>query len=71
MASIMSEPAVLFYVELLLDTIKQHPVLYDKTNPRYKEAEYKDPFYRALARLAEPTTVVGVMSSSAPSASLE
>ncbi|KAH7936347.1 hypothetical protein HPB52_021553 [Rhipicephalus sanguineus] len=32
MATIMSEPAVVFSVELLLDTIKQHPVLYEKRN---------------------------------------
>lgn len=50
MASIMSEPAVLFSVELLLDTIKQHPMLYDKTNPRYKEAEYKKEIWKQIAQ---------------------
>ncbi|KAH6926408.1 hypothetical protein HPB50_018115 [Hyalomma asiaticum] len=48
-ASIMSEPAVLFSVELLLDTIKQHLVLY-KTNPRYKEAEYKKEIWKKIAQ---------------------
>ncbi|KAH6931763.1 hypothetical protein HPB50_000356 [Hyalomma asiaticum] len=56
-ASIMSEPAVLFSVELLLDTIKQHLVLY-KTNPRYKEAEYKKEIWKKIAQ------DLGVTSSS-------
>ncbi|KAH6933281.1 hypothetical protein HPB50_013935 [Hyalomma asiaticum] len=36
--------------KLLLDTIKQHPVLYDKTNPRYKEAEYKKEIWKKIAQ---------------------
>ncbi|KAH7955455.1 hypothetical protein HPB52_000905 [Rhipicephalus sanguineus] len=50
MAPIMSEPVVAFSVELLLDTIKQHPVLYDKTNPRYKEAECKEEIWKKIAQ---------------------
>ncbi|KAH7986274.1 hypothetical protein HPB52_025090 [Rhipicephalus sanguineus] len=34
MASIMSEPALVVSVQLLMHIIKQHPVLYDKTNQR-------------------------------------
>ncbi|KAH6936790.1 hypothetical protein HPB50_022305 [Hyalomma asiaticum] len=40
MAAIMSEQPA-FSAELLTDTIKQHPVLSDKSHPRYKEVEFK------------------------------
>ncbi|KAH7939308.1 hypothetical protein HPB52_010580 [Rhipicephalus sanguineus] len=47
----MSEPAVVISVELLLlDTINHHPVLYDKTNPRYKEAECKKEIWKTITQ---------------------
>ncbi|KAH7953128.1 hypothetical protein HPB49_004987 [Dermacentor silvarum] len=49
MAFSMSEPVV-FSVELLLDTIKQYPVLYDKCSPRYKEADYKKELWKKIVQ---------------------
>ncbi|XP_075547604.1 uncharacterized protein LOC142582076 [Dermacentor variabilis] len=49
MASTMSEPTV-FSVELLLDIIKQYPVLYDKSHPRYKEADYKKEIWKKISQ---------------------
>lgn len=49
MASIMSEQTAVFCAELLLDAIKQYPVLYDKSLPRYKEVEYKKELWMKIA----------------------
>lgn len=49
MAFTMSEPAV-FSVELLLDTIKQYLLLYDKCNPRYKEADCKKELWKKIVQ---------------------
>ncbi|XP_070389467.1 transcription factor Adf-1-like [Dermacentor albipictus] len=45
----MSEPTV-FSAELLLDIIKQYPVLYDKSHPTYKEAEYKKEIWKKISQ---------------------
>nr|XP_054926292.1 uncharacterized protein LOC126530461 [Dermacentor andersoni] len=49
MASTMSESTV-FSVELLLDVIKQYPVLYDKSHPRYKKADYKKDIWKKISQ---------------------
>ncbi|KAH7941668.1 hypothetical protein HPB49_015920 [Dermacentor silvarum] len=45
----MSEQTAVFCAELLLDAIKQYPVLYDKSLPRYKEVEYKKELWMKIA----------------------
>ncbi|KAL1441964.1 hypothetical protein MTO96_008145 [Rhipicephalus appendiculatus] len=49
MAAIMSEQQVVFSVELLIDAIKQYPVLFDKSHPRYKEVEFKKELWMKIA----------------------
>ncbi|KAH6937885.1 hypothetical protein HPB50_004725 [Hyalomma asiaticum] len=48
MAAIMSEQPA-FSAELLIDAIKQHPVLFDKSHPRYKEVEFKKELWMNIA----------------------
>ncbi|KAH6947728.1 hypothetical protein HPB50_021086 [Hyalomma asiaticum] len=48
MAAIMSEQPA-FSAELLIDAIKQHPVLFDKSHPRYKEVEFKKELWMKIA----------------------
>ncbi|KAH6941977.1 hypothetical protein HPB50_026071 [Hyalomma asiaticum] len=48
MAAIMSEQPA-FSAELLIDAIKQHPVLFDKTHPRYKEVEFKKDLWMKIS----------------------
>ncbi|XP_070385034.1 uncharacterized protein [Dermacentor albipictus] len=49
MTSAISEPTA-FSVELLLDIIKQYPVLYDKGHSRYKEADYKKEIWKKISQ---------------------
>ncbi|KAH7961810.1 hypothetical protein HPB52_012243 [Rhipicephalus sanguineus] len=44
----MSEPPA-FSAELLIDAIKQHPVLFDKSHLRYKEVEFKKELWMRIA----------------------
>ncbi|KAH6937792.1 hypothetical protein HPB50_004063 [Hyalomma asiaticum] len=48
MAAIMSEQLA-FSAKLLIDAIKQHPVLFDKSHPGYKEAEFKKELWMKIA----------------------
>ncbi|KAH6946709.1 hypothetical protein HPB50_014704 [Hyalomma asiaticum] len=48
MAAIMSEQPA-FSAGLLIDAIKQHPVLPDKSHPRYKEVEFKKELWMKIA----------------------
>ncbi|KAH6940594.1 hypothetical protein HPB50_002917 [Hyalomma asiaticum] len=48
MAAIMSEQPA-FRAELLIDAIKQHPVLFDKSHPRYKEVEFKKDLWMKIS----------------------
>ncbi|KAH6930967.1 hypothetical protein HPB50_021085 [Hyalomma asiaticum] len=38
-----------FSAELLIDAIKQHPVLFDKLHPRYKDVEFKKELWMKIA----------------------
>ncbi|KAH7944513.1 hypothetical protein HPB52_020663 [Rhipicephalus sanguineus] len=54
-----------FSAELLIDAIKQHPVLFDKSHPRYKEVEFKKELWMKIAADLGVTVSGGLPMASA------